>query len=201
MAFPAFELWQAPWEKKGEEFDAETAKKFIYNLQKEADTAKGTRATERQADKDRISELETKVQQFEEKDLTEVERLRKEIERLKAPAEGPKGNDDLDRARLEIALDKGLTLQQSKRLAGTTREELEADADAYKAEVSGEQEQDGGEGRDRNELLDLDAENGGGEMPSNRPQQNRRLVGGYGSGAGGGETLDPSKMAEAIGRY
>jgi hypothetical protein len=36
---------------------------------------------------------------------------------------------------LEIAFDKGLTPAQAARLQGSTKEELEADADAYLAEV------------------------------------------------------------------
>lgn len=195
MAFPSYETWQAPWEKKGDDFDAEIAKKFIYNLQKEADTVKGTRATERQADKDRISELESKVQEFEDKDLSEVERLRKENERLKEKGvkrdEGAGENSDA--TRLEIALEKGLTLAQSRRLVGKTREELEADADTFLAEVGGGQENDGGEGDDDPEGLLSD-----GEMPSNR--QRPPLRGGLG-GRSQVETFDPAKMADTIGRY
>lgn len=40
--------------------------------------------------------------------------------------------------RFEVALDKGLTKSQAKRLVGTTREELEADADLLLEELGGE---------------------------------------------------------------
>lgn len=186
MTFPSYDDWQAPWEKKGEDFDADIARKFIYNLQREADTTKSARATERQEAQDRISELEAKVQAFEDKDLSEVDRLRKENERLK---ETPAPKDDLAQARLEIALEKGLTLAQSKRLAGATREELEADADAYRAELGNVGDDDGGDDAVEN-----------GEMPSNRPLTSGSLRGGFGGGAGV-ETIDPAQMADSIGRY
>lgn len=200
MAFPSYETWQAPWEKKGDEFDAEIAKKFIYNLQKEADTVKGARATERQADKDRISELEGKVQEFEDKDLSEVERLRKENERLKdGSAKKNEGTENSEAVRLEIALEKGLTLAQSRRLVGKTREELEADADTFLSEVNGGQKNDEGEqGGDDDDDDDLGDLLSGGEMPSNR--QRPPLRGGLG-GRAPVETFDPAKMADTIGRY
>jgi len=131
MALPAFADWKRPW--KEEEFDADKAAKLIYNLHKdkeELSEAKATLVTER-------DELKGKVQEFEDKDLSEVERLRKENERLKeAPpkvaTKGQGSSDDTLRAdRLEIALEKGLTKAQAARLVGSTRDELEADADAY----------------------------------------------------------------------
>lgn len=136
MALPKFEDWKRPW--KEEEFDAEKAAKLIYNLHKDKEAlaeAKTTLTTERDA-------LQTKVTEFEDKDLSEVEKLRKENERLKngtGPKPEPKApaadGDDLEKARLEIALEKGLTLKEAKRLAGSTREELESDADDYLEET------------------------------------------------------------------
>lgn len=41
----------------------------------------------------------------------------------------------LERDRLAVALEKGLTATQAKRLVGTTREELEADADQLLADL------------------------------------------------------------------
>ena len=131
MTFPTFEDWTPPW-KSDDEFDAEKAKKLIYNLSKDKDGQKD-RIAGLLADKD---ELQSKVTEFEEKDLSETERVKRENARLKAEREngGAGGGDDLERIRLEIALDKGLTKAQVKRLVGKTREELEADADAYMEE-------------------------------------------------------------------
>lgn len=67
------------------------------------------------------------------KRLGEIEEAQK-TESQKAADRLSKAEGDLtaatDRAnRAEVALDKGLTLSQARRLVGTTREELEADAD------------------------------------------------------------------------
>jgi hypothetical protein len=127
--FPKFEDWTPPWGKDEAEFDADKAKKRIYDLLKDKHNTKERVATLEN------DELQTKVTEFEEKDLSEVEKLRKENERLKngdAPTK-PKvqSTDDLRADRLEIALEKGLSKAQAARLVGTTREELEADAEAY----------------------------------------------------------------------
>jgi hypothetical protein len=130
MALPKFDDWKRPW--KDEEFDAEKAAKLIYNLhvdKEKLSEARDTAITER-------DELKTKVTEFEDKDLSEVERLRKQVERLteNPPAPKAKGKDetsDLRAERAEIALEKGLTLAQAKRLVGSTADELRADADAY----------------------------------------------------------------------
>ena len=124
-----FEDWTPPW--KDDEFDADKAARLIYNLHVEKQTAseKAEKAlTERD---EKITELSGKVEEYETKDLNEVERLKRENEKLKQGKSEPSSTDDLTAARLEIALDKGLTKAQAKRLAGSTREELEADADAY----------------------------------------------------------------------
>lgn len=187
MAFPTFESWKAPWEDKDEEFDADVAKKLIYNMSKRASERDAARETEKTEAATKISELEAKVQEFEDKDLTEVERLRKENERLKTPKGPEKKGDDLAQARLEIALEKGLTLAQSKRLAGSTREELEADAAAYKAEL-------GGAGAD-------DDNDDGNEQSNEQDRSDIPLRGGFNSRGAGVEQFDPEKMAEAVGRY
>ena len=135
MALPKFEDWKRPW--KDEEFDAEKAAKLIYNLHRDKEQlteARDAAIAER-------DEQKKKVQEFEDKDLTELEKARKEIERLKEEPPATKGvkkeqasGDNLETARLEIALDLGLSKAQAKRLAGNTREELEADAEAYMEE-------------------------------------------------------------------
>ncbi|MFG3340539.1 hypothetical protein [Glycomyces sp. NPDC048151] len=63
-----------------------------------------------------------------DEDKTDVERLREELESIRAEAD----QERLSRLRLEVATEAGLTAQQAARLQGTTREELAADAAALK---------------------------------------------------------------------
>lgn len=66
-----------------------------------------------------------KVKEFEDRDKTNQERLAERASTL----EGELTTAQANAARFEIALEKGLTKSQAKRLVGSTREELEADAD------------------------------------------------------------------------
>lgn len=66
-----------------------------------------------------------KVKEFEDRDKTEAERTSEKLTELEKTAT----TASVDAIRFEIALDKGLTKNQAKRLVGSTREELEADAD------------------------------------------------------------------------
>lgn len=132
--FPKYEDWEAPWDKEGaEEFDEDRAKRLLYNLEKGLHNAKASRDSETA----RAEAAEEKVQEYEDKELSETDRLRKENERLKSGKsdKNAEGSDDLTVARLEIALEKGLTARQAKRLVGKTRDELEDDADALLEEI------------------------------------------------------------------
>jgi len=142
MALPKFDEWKRPW--KDDEFDSEKAAKLIYNLHVDKEKlteSKTTLTTERDEAIAAKKAADDKVAALEDKDLPEIERLRKENERLKTDPPAPKekaaasGDDaSLETARLRIALNKGLTEAQVKRLVGSTAEELEADADAYMEE-------------------------------------------------------------------
>jgi len=134
VSFPKFEDWQAPWEKKGTEFNAETAKGLIYSLSKEAAEVKEKHDTALASVTQERDTLKTKVEEAETKDLSEVERLKRENERLKE-TQAKKGEPNLDLTRLELALEHGLTKAQAKRLVGGTVDELTADAKAYAEEV------------------------------------------------------------------
>lgn len=61
-----------------------------------------------------------------EEEKTDTERLQEELAELRRTAE----TERLERFRVEVAAEKGLTREQAARLTGTTREELSADADA-----------------------------------------------------------------------
>jgi hypothetical protein len=64
--------------------------------------------------------------------MTEQEKLALEIDRLKAESEQAKADANaarLEALRLQVATEKGLPAPLAGRLNGTTKEELEADAD------------------------------------------------------------------------
>lgn len=146
MALPKFEDWTPPWGSDEANFNAEKAAKRIYDLlsDKEASKAKHETALAELTEKHKAAQA--KVNEYETANLSEVEKLRRELEQAKEAA--PQG-DNLELARLRIALNKGLTESQVKRLIGNSEEELLADADAYMQEHglakqadAGEQEQD-----------------------------------------------------------
>lgn len=66
-----------------------------------------------------------KLQELEGKDKSDVERLTSKVSK----AEQERDEAHLKVARAEIALEYGLTMAEAKRLQGTTREELEEDAE------------------------------------------------------------------------
>ena len=69
--------------------------------------------------------LRLKLKEYEDRDKTDLQKLQEERDTLKAERESLY----LAQLRREVADEKGLTPAQAKRLVGTTREELEADAD------------------------------------------------------------------------
>lgn len=81
----------------------------------------------------RKNENEVKALRPSAQKLAEIEEANKtEIEKAQARAEAAEKRlqeTELARLRSEIALTKGLTPSQAKRLVGTTADELEADAD------------------------------------------------------------------------
>lgn len=69
-------------------------------------------------------------------DMSETERLQAEAAAAKAEAEAAKATAataKFELTRTQVAAAKGLTPEQAARLQGSTKEELEADADALKA--------------------------------------------------------------------
>ena len=69
--------------------------------------------------------LAARLAELEDKDKTEVERLTAQVAALTKERD----TATVSSARLRVALDKGLTPTQAKRLVGDTEEELAADAD------------------------------------------------------------------------
>lgn len=100
-----------------EPFDADRAKAKIHKANNEAKKLR-----------DRLKELEplaAKAKELEDADKTETERL---TERASA-AEKRALEAEVRVLRMEVAAEKGLTPAQAKRLVGSSKEELEEDAD------------------------------------------------------------------------
>lgn len=111
------ESQEEPPEQQEEPFDAERAKAKIAKTNAEA---KALRA--------RLQAAEAKAARLdalEDEKKTDAEKL---TERITA-AEARATEAEARALRAEVAADKGLTPAQAKRLVGTTKEELEADAD------------------------------------------------------------------------
>ena len=99
-------------------------------------------AAERKAareEKRRADEAEAQLEELRRQQMTEQERAvaerddaRKQLEEANARLAA----FEQERTRNEVAAAKGLSLAQARRLSGTTREEFEADADAFKAELA-----------------------------------------------------------------
>lgn len=92
------------------------------------DAGKKALAAERKARSDaekQLRDVQAQLKELNDKDKSEVEKLRDEVATLS------KERDDhaAKVLRHEVAMTKGLTAAQAKRLVGTTQEELEADAD------------------------------------------------------------------------
>jgi hypothetical protein len=69
--------------------------------------------------------LRTKLKEFEDRDKTEIQKANERAE----AAEKLAATHETSALRLSVAFEKGLTPAQAKRLVGSTRDELEADAD------------------------------------------------------------------------
>ncbi len=80
---------------------------------------------QRKAALDELKAAHAKLKEYEDRDKTEAQRT---AERL-AAAEQTAADATARLLRLEVGAEKGLTPAQARRLVGTTREELEADAD------------------------------------------------------------------------
>lgn len=134
-ALPKLEDWLAPWETGDDgkalpaeehKLDAGRLKKYLHGLlsDKERLQASVTTVTEER------DTFKGKVDEFVRKDESETERLKRELAEAQAAAgKSTEETAETRNLKLEVALEKGLTLVQAKRLVGGTKAELEADAD------------------------------------------------------------------------
>jgi hypothetical protein len=83
------------------------------------------RKARREAEK-QANELKTKLQELEDKDKSEGQKLADRA----AAAEKRAEESEARILRLEVGAAKGLTPAQARRLVGSTKEELESDADS-----------------------------------------------------------------------
>lgn len=149
MPLPKLEDWKAPWELKGEDFDEESARKYIYTLtsdkeklQEKVSAANTERDQAKQATEDVRKELEAAQAKGDNAEVvTELQGKLRDAESKAAAAE-------LKATRLEVAYDKGIPTKQAHRLQGTTKEELEADADEFLESFAPSSKQGGDEDDD-----------------------------------------------------
>jgi len=107
--------------------------------------------------------------------------------------------------RADIAQAKGLTPAQAKRLHGSTRDELEADADELRSMFKPKDTDgsDGGGNAGESGSADdkgTDNRSGGGEQASTRGRPREALRSGTAVPAGDAEETNPMKLAEKIPR-
>lgn len=189
---PKLEDWKAPWEvdadgkdipEEDQKIDAAKLKKYLHGLlsDKNRFAARADEASEK------ADELEKKL--AEATDPKELEKLQGEVKKARdeaaaAKEEAKKGANAL---KWEVALEKGLTKTQAKRLVGSTREELEADADELIAEFGTKGK--GGKGDDEGEPDD-DVHRG--------PRRNLHNSGdpAPGKGGKGDKEVDPDEVVK-----
>jgi hypothetical protein len=136
MAFPKFEDWQPAWEKAGEDFDEDAARKRIYDLEKDKHT-RGEKLSERDAEiktlKDENAELVKTAATSKREGETETQRLERELAdaktKLDEAAASTRAND-----LLKVRLETGLSEKQVSRLTGDDFDALLADAKEYAEE-------------------------------------------------------------------
>jgi membrane protein involved in colicin uptake len=84
------------------------------------------------AELERLKERDAALKKLEDEQLTETQRVQAEkdaAEAARLAAEAERDAAVAEAVRIRIAADKGLTPAQAERLRGTTKEELEADAE------------------------------------------------------------------------
>lgn len=151
---PKLEDWKAPWEvKKSEdgsdvdvpeeeqEIDRPKLKKYLYGLL--SDKVRSRKSLEETTA--RAEALEQQI--TEATDPDKVKKLQDDLAAAQKERDEAKG--DITVLRYEVALEKGLTKKQAKRLVGNTKEELEADADDLLEEFGSHGETDGEGGEPR----------------------------------------------------
>lgn len=180
-----FDNFKAPWESEtgsDAEIDAEKFKKYLFNLL--LDKAKAEDAADEAAEKVTKAEKDLKNAKDEVAKGDPTGKIA-ELETNLAEAEKDRDKAQGDLLRVTVGIEKGLTPKQAARLQGSTKEEIEADADEILEtfgvkQASKESDEDDDEGSGRT---------------SPRPKLN--LVN-PGDGGGSGGEYDYDKIAGEI---
>lgn len=114
-------------EDKAAEFKAPTS-------QEEFDRMVGARLERERGKFSDYDDLKAKAEKFDKVDEASKTEVQKERERAEK-AESALTPTQAQVARLEVALEKGLTATQAKRLVGSTKEEFAADADVLLSDL------------------------------------------------------------------
>jgi hypothetical protein len=152
-----------PW-GDDKDFDPAKAWSLIQNLRRDNSKLK--------TDRDQSA---AKVKEFEDAQKTEQQKA----EEARLEAQHTASTATLEAARLRVALKKGLTEIQAKRLVGDTEEQLEADADELLASFTTDDDDNGGQGPTRRPTERLRT----GAAPSSQPEE-----------------TDPAKLAAMVPR-
>lgn len=149
-----------PWGDK--DFDAEKAWKRIQAMD-----------SDKKKLQDRLDKFEREQKEREDAEKSEQQKLQEALDAERKRS----GSASQEAARLRVALKKGLTETQAKRLVGESEEELEADADEL--------------------LASFKPDDDAGQEPRRRPRE--RLRPGAAPSAEPEES-DPAKLAEGVPR-
>lgn len=147
---PAFEDWKAPWENSEEDFDADRAKRFIYDLMNE----KVRHQNLRDRQKATIAELREEIDAGEGLSSKKERGEDTSKDRASSDAAG-QDRDSSDLAHendlLKVRLETGLSEKAARRLVGDTYDELLADAKDYMQEhgIATSDDGEAGDGEDQ----------------------------------------------------
>jgi hypothetical protein len=133
------EDWKAPWETEtGEsEIEKDKLKRYLFGLLKDKERLQGSNSEKDSKIEELTKAVEAKAREGET-DVEKLNREKKDLEDKLAKA----GTDSAEVLRLRVALAKGLTEAQAKRLLGSTEEELSKDADELVASFGGNGKKD-----------------------------------------------------------
>jgi hypothetical protein len=140
-------------------------------------TKRLARERERFGDYEALKDKASKFDQLEDDKKSEIQKASDRA----TQAETRASDAELRALRLEVAMDKGLTPTQAKRLVGKTKEELEADADELIESFKGDGEGDPTKPK-----------------PPGRPKESLR---GGGDPTQGAEEMNPRELAKGLSRY
>lgn len=134
---PKIDEFRPPWmteDGQEVEIDKDKLKRYIHNLVVDKAKAQDSRDEAANKVKDLDAQVDTLQKQVDEKDPDAATKVAAEREKTKQ-AEDRALKAEQALTRLEVAAEAGLTPAQAKRLQGSTKEELEADAKSFAEEL------------------------------------------------------------------